>query len=64
MQNSFEEGEYDDMDGYDWVSFIDEYHCADYWYLADEYDPYDAPSRYCEAEDDDTDLSDGPSGAD
>ena len=63
MQNSFEEGEYDDMDGYDWVNFIDEYHCADYWYLVDEYDPNDYPARYC-GEDDDTDLSDGPSGAD
>ena len=20
------------MDGYDWVNWIDEYHCTDYWY--------------------------------
>lgn len=29
---SYEDGNVDDMDGYDWVDFIDEYHCPDYWY--------------------------------
>jgi len=29
---SYEDGNVDDMDGYDWVNFIDEYHCPDYWY--------------------------------
>jgi hypothetical protein len=27
--------EIDDMDGQDWVDFIDEYHCVDYWYDLD-----------------------------
>lgn len=35
---SFENGEHDDMDGYDWINWIDEYHCTDYWY-SDDGDP-------------------------
>ena len=31
------DGEYDDMDSYDWVEFIDEYHCPDYWYDLDSF---------------------------
>lgn len=45
------------MDGYDWISWIDEYHCPDYWQGMDEYDPNDDPccgaDEYDEDEDDD-----------
>jgi hypothetical protein len=38
--------EYDDMDGYDWVNWIDEYHCTDYWnedYIPEQDDFEDEP---------------------
>lgn len=35
MTNKIEEGEWNDMDSYDWVNYIDEYHCTDYWYDLD-----------------------------
>lgn len=63
--------EIEDMDSYDWVEFIDEYHCPDYWYPIDsEYDPNDDPCcGYDEVEDYDDDdesenFNDCGSGAD
>lgn len=34
-ENDWEDGEWNNMDSYDWVNYIDEYHCADYWYDLD-----------------------------
>jgi hypothetical protein len=39
MSRCTEEGEWDDMDNMDWVNFIDELHCTDYWYDENDYDP-------------------------
>ena len=34
-----EDGDWDNMDGNDWIDFIDEYHCVDYWiYTSETYD--------------------------
>ena len=41
--SEFTEKEFDDMDSEDWVNFIDEMHCTDYWYPCDDYDPNDDP---------------------
>lgn len=47
--------EIDDMDPGDWIDFIDEYHCPDYWDSCD-YDPNDDPCcGYDEPDDEDED---------
>jgi hypothetical protein len=55
---SFENGEHDDMDNLDWIAFIDEYHCPDYWQDMDEYDPNDDPCCGADDWDDDDDEDD------
>lgn len=27
------------MDGYDWINWIDEYHCQDYWHSVEDFIP-------------------------
>lgn len=56
MTNKIEEGEWSDMDSYDWVNYIDEYHCTDYWTSVER--DYDGDFFY----DEDDDLSDDDCG--
>ena len=55
MSNFIEEGNLDDMDNMDWINFIDEYHCPDYWISVDELEPVDDDE--CDSDYDD-ELSD------
>lgn len=47
--------EFDDMDGYDWVNFIDEYHCTDYWVDIDELENRCDMQDECDPGDDEED---------
>jgi hypothetical protein len=47
--------EFDDMDGYDWVNWIDEYHCPDYWHSMDDIEYFDQHGDDYYADDDDFD---------
>jgi hypothetical protein len=52
--------EFDDMDGYDWVNWIDEYHCPDYWRSMDDIEYFNQhdDDYYADEDDDEGDLID------